>query len=43
MGRGGIGGSAGMTMENADSARAFVKDVKRIIIKVVALSVSFVL
>ena len=28
-----------MTMENADS-RAFVKDVKRIIIKVVALSVS---
>nr|AGW20993.1 delta 1-pyrroline-5-carboxylate synthetase 1 [Saccharum hybrid cultivar] len=34
MGRGGIGGSAGMTMENADSARAFVKDVKRIIIKV---------
>jgi len=29
-----------MTMENADSARAFVKDVKRIIIKVIGLSVS---
>jgi len=29
-----------MAMENADSARAFVKDVKRIIIKVIGLSVS---
>lgn len=32
MGRGGIGGAA--AMETADSTRAFVKDVKRIIIKV---------
>ncbi|PWZ08600.1 Delta-1-pyrroline-5-carboxylate synthase [Zea mays] len=36
MGRGGIGGAAAMAMamETADPARAFVKDVKRIIIKV---------
>ena len=32
MGRGGIGGAA--AMETADSTRAFVKDVRRVIIKV---------
>lgn len=42
MGRGGIGGAAAMAMamETADPARAFVKDVKRIIIKVIGLPVS---
>jgi hypothetical protein len=35
MGRGGIGGAvAAADMENSDSTRCFVRDVKRIVIKV---------